>query len=247
MALKTHAVLLGRQYQRHIMSSFHALFSLGAMAGSLLGGLVVSHRITITIHFWTGGAVLAVLSMAGFLWLRFPSPIADVQDSRPKGTITFSIRLAALALLAFSIMLVEGALADWSAVYLRSSVHTGAGLAALGYAVFSGAMAVGRLTGDYLTGKLGRAHLVRCGTLLASAGLFGALLFGNVGSALVGFTCGGAGLATIIPNTFGASGNIDGSGPGASLAVVAAAGYIGFLTGLPMIVLQHSSRAFAAL
>jgi MFS family permease len=235
VAMNTHAVLLERQYQRHIMSSFHALFSLGAMAGSLLGGFVVSHGITTTIHFWIGGVVLAVLSMAAFSWLRFPAPIAEVPDRGSKGEIKFSIRLGSLALLAFSIMLVEGAMADWSAIYLRSSVLTGAGFAALGYAVFSGAMAVGRLTGDYLTGKLGRAHLVRSGTLLASAGLFGALLFGNVASALVGFTCVGAGLATVIPNTFAASGNIDGSAPGPSLALVAAAGYLGFLTGPPTI------------
>ena len=132
-------------------------------------------------------------------------------------------------------MLIEGAIADWSAIYLRTSVLTGPGLAALGYAVFSGAMAVGRLTGDYLTGKLGRAHLVCYGALLAAAGLVLVLLFGNVGSALVGFTCAGAGLATIIPNTFAAAGNIEGSAPGHSLAVVTTAGYVGFLAGPPLI------------
>ena len=56
-------------------------------------------------------------------------------------------------------MLVEGAIADWSAIYLRTSVLTGQGVGRFGYAVFSGAMAGGRLTGDYLTGKLGRGHL----------------------------------------------------------------------------------------
>jgi len=151
------------------------------------------------------------------------------------GTITWSVPLGALALLAFSIMLVEGAIADWSAIYLRTSVLTGPGLAALGYAVFSGAMAGGRLTGDYLTGKLGRGHLVCYGALLAAAGLVFVLLFGNAGWALVGFTCAGAGLATIIPNTFAAAGNIEGSAPGPSLAVVTTAGYVGFLAGPPLI------------
>jgi MFS family permease len=132
-------------------------------------------------------------------------------------------------------MLVEGAIADWSAIYLRTSVLTGPGLAALGYAVFSGAMAGGRLTGDYLTGKLGRGHLVCYGALLAAAGLVFVLLFGNAGWALVGFTCAGAGLATIIPNTFAAAGNIEGSAPGPSLAVVTTAGYVGFLAGPPLI------------
>jgi MFS family permease len=132
-------------------------------------------------------------------------------------------------------MLVEGAIADWSAIYLRTSVLTGPGLAALGYAVFSGAMAAGRLTGDYLTGKLGRGQLVCYGALLAAAGLAFVLLFGNAGWALVGFACAGAGLATIIPNTFAAAGNIEGSAPGPSLAVVTTAGYVGFLAGPPLI------------
>jgi MFS family permease len=132
-------------------------------------------------------------------------------------------------------MLVEGAIADWSAIYLRTSVLTGPGLAALGYAVFSGAMAAGRLAGDYLTGKLGRAHLVCYGALLAAAGLAFVVVFGNAASALVGFTCAGAGLATIIPNTFAAAGNIEGTAPGPSLAVVTTAGYAGFLAGPPLI------------
>ena len=243
VSMNTHAVLLEKQSQRHIMSSFHALFSLGAMAGSVLGGIAASRRITATLHFWVGGVMLAVVSMVVCIWVRFPEKVAEVQRDAPKGTIKFSLTLGALSLLAFSIMLVEGAMADWSAIYLRSSLLTGPGFAALGYAVFSGAMAVGRLTGDRLTWKLGRAHVVRYGALLAAAGLIVALLYRNASGALMGFTCVGAGLATIIPSTFAAGGNIEGTAPGPSLAVIAAAGYLGFLTGPPLIgfVAQFSS------
>jgi len=236
VAMNTHAVMLEKRYQRHIMSSFHALFSLGGMAGSALGGLVASRGVPARLHFWVSGIALAAMSIVAFRWLALPSAPEDGEKAASSGgTITWSASLGALALLAFSIMLVEGAIADWSAIYLRTSVHTGPGLAALGYAVFSGAMAGGRLTGDYLTGKLGRAHLVCYGALLAAAGLVLVLLFGNAGWALVGFTCAGAGLATIIPNTFAAAGNIEGSAPGPSLAVVTTAGYVGFLAGPPLI------------
>jgi PAS domain S-box-containing protein len=235
VAMNTHAVMLEKRYQRHIMSSFHALFSLGGMAGSALGGLVASRAVPAGIHFWVSGIALAAMSILAFRWLPLPSAPEDAEKVASGGTITWSVPLGALALLAFSIMLVEGAIADWSAIYLRTSVLTGPGLAALGYAVFSGAMAGGRLTGDYLTGKLGRGHLVCYGALLAAAGLVFVLLFGNAGWALVGFTCAGAGLATIIPNTFAAAGNIEGSAPGPSLAVVTTAGYVGFLAGPPLI------------
>jgi MFS family permease len=235
VAMNTHAVMLEKRYQRHIMSSFHALFSFGGMAGSALGGLVASRAVPAGIHFWVSGIALAAMSILAFRWLPLPSAPEDAEKVASGGTITWSVPLGALALLAFSIMLVEGAIADWSAIYLRTSVLTGPGLAALGYAVFSGAMAGGRLTGDYLTGKLGRGHLVCYGALLAAAGLVFVLLFGNAGWALVGFTCAGAGLATIIPNTFAAAGNIEGSAPGPSLAVVTTAGYVGFLAGPPLI------------
>jgi MFS family permease len=205
------------------------------MAGSALGGLVASRGVPARVHFWVSGIALVAISTLAFRWLSLPPTPEEAEQMESGGTITWSVQLGALALLAFSIMLVEGAIADWSAIYLRISVLTGPGLAALGYAVFSGAMAAGRLTGDYLTGKLGRGRLVCYGALLAAAGLAFVLLFGNAGWALVGFTCAGAGLATIIPNAFAAAGNIEGSAPGPSLAVVTTAGYAGFLAGPPLI------------
>jgi MFS family permease len=235
VAMNTHVVLLEKLYQRHIMSSFHALFSLGGMAGAAFGGIFASRGIKATEHFWISAMAFAAMSMVAFQWLRLPAPVSDAKQVLSRGTIKWSLTLGALALLAFSFMLVEGALADWSALYLRSSVRTGPGLAAFGFAVFSGAMAMGRLTGDYLTARLGRATLAYYGALLAAAGLAVALLLGTATWALVGFTCAGAGLATIIPNTFAAGGNIEGSAPGPSLAVITMAGYLGFLAGPPLI------------
>ena len=165
VAMNTHAVMLEKRYQRHIMSSFHALFSLGGMAGSALGGLVASRAVPAGIHFWVSGIALAAMSILVFRWLPLPSAPEDAEKVGSGGTITWSVPLGALAPLAFSIMLVEGA--------------------ALGYAVFSDAVAGGGLTGDYLTGKLGRGHLVCYGALLAAAGLVFVLLFGKAGWALV--------------------------------------------------------------
>jgi hypothetical protein len=81
------------------------------------------------------------MSILAFRRLPLPSASEDAEKVESGGTITWSVPLGALALLAFSIMLVEGAIADWSAIYLRTSILTGPGLAALGYAVFSAAMA----------------------------------------------------------------------------------------------------------
>jgi len=121
-------------------------------------------------------------------------------------------------------MLVEGAIADWSAIYLPYFVLTGPGLPLLDMRC-SQALWLEVATGDYLTGSLDAATSYVRGSF-AAAGLVFVLLFGNAGWALLGFTCAGAGLATIIPNTFAAAGNIEGSAPGPSLAVVTTAGLL---------------------
>jgi MFS family permease len=66
VAMNTHAVMLEKRYQRHIMSSFHALFSLGGMAGSALGGLVASRAVPAGIHFWVSGIALAAMSILAY-------------------------------------------------------------------------------------------------------------------------------------------------------------------------------------
>jgi predicted MFS family arabinose efflux permease len=103
VAMNTHAVMLEKRYQHHIMSSFHALFSLGGMAGSALGGFVASRAVPAGIHFWVSGIALAAMSILAFRWL----PPEDAEKVASGGTITWSVPLGALGLLAFSIMLVE--------------------------------------------------------------------------------------------------------------------------------------------
>jgi MFS family permease len=72
VAMNTHAVMLEKRYQRHIMSSFHALFSVGGMAGSALGGLAASRVVPAGIHFWVSGIALAAVSILAFRWLPLP-------------------------------------------------------------------------------------------------------------------------------------------------------------------------------
>jgi MFS family permease len=108
-------------------------------------------------------------------------------------------------------------------------------LAPVGYAVFSAAMAVFRLTGDAITLRLGRARVIRCGGSLAAAGLTFALLVPSPYWALAGFAAAGAGFSSIIPLVFAAGGRIPGVGEGAGVATVSGLGYLGFLVGPPAI------------
>ena len=126
-------------------------------------------------------------------------------------------------------------MADWSAVYLRNVLGTGAGLAAAGFAAFSLMMALGRLSGDRLVGWLGPVATVRLGAAVAGVGLGLSLLFGNPLAAIVGFGCVGLGLANLVPVLFSAAGRTPGVAPGTGIAAVATLGYLGWLAGPPVI------------
>jgi len=136
VAMNTHAVMLEKRYQRHIMS--HS-------TPSSAGGM----RSALGIGCFTCGSgrdsllgqriALAAMSILAFRWLPLPPALKTPRKCHPEARYV-SVPLGALGSSCISIMLVEGAIADWSAIYLRTSFLTGPGLAALGYAVFSGAM-----------------------------------------------------------------------------------------------------------
>jgi len=144
-------------------------------------------------------------------------------------------RLLSLGILAFFCLVAEGAMADWSAVYLHETLDTDLSFAAMGFAAFSLMMAFGRFVGDALRVRLHAIHLVRISAALAAVGLGIALLLGHPLAALVGFGCVGLGLANIVPVLFSAAGRTPGVAPGTGIAAVATAGYFGFLVGPPLI------------
>lgn len=181
-----------------------------------------------------GGSAL-VLSVAGVVALRklLPKWLEAVSDAPafvlPRGS------LLGLGVLAFVVFMGEGAVADWSAVYLRNVLGTSAGFAAAGFAAFSLMMAFGRLTGDYVVGRLGPAVTVRLGSAVASVGLGLSLLTGQPLAAVIGFGCVGLGLANLVPVFFGAAARTPGVASGTGIAAVATLGYSGWLAGPPVI------------
>jgi len=143
--------------------------------------------------------------------------------------------LLALGVLALCAMLGEGAIADWSGVFLRDEIRASAGFAAGGFAAFSVAMALGRWAGDSLSARWGSVRLLRVSGALSAAGLLVALTGHGVLLAWLGFACVGAGLAVVIPTLFSSAGRLPGTNPAAALASVTTLGYAGFLAGPPAI------------
>ncbi|WP_228011339.1 MFS transporter [Nonomuraea phyllanthi] len=228
VAMNANAVEVERAHGRPIMSSFHAVYSIGGFAGATAGGVFAHLDVSPGATFLSVGVVLVLLALWAGRWALRPVP-APAQDAgtpagRPKGIVF-------LGVLAFCCLVGEGASADWSSVYLREDLAASPGFAAAGYAAFSIMMTAGRLAGDRLAARFGPVPLVRCCGLLAAAGLGLALLGGHPVAGVIGFGAFGAGLSCIVPQVFSAAGHRDPAFAGRALARVASIGYLGMLSG----------------
>jgi MFS family permease len=233
VSMNAHAVAVEKGQGRPIMSSFHAAFSLGGLAGAAVGGAVAAWGVGVAPHL----AGVSALSLAAFAlaYLRMLPADEDRGESGGPAFARPTRALAGLGVISFCVLLGEGAMADWSAVYLKGTLGTGPGFAAAGFAAFSAAMVAGRLLGDRVTARFGPVVLVRAGAAISAAGLGISLAVAHPAAALVGFACAGLGFSIIFPTALSAAGRTQDSATGPAIAAVATAGYFGFLVGPPSI------------
>jgi len=224
VTMNAHASRVENRWGAAIMSSFHAGFSAGGLAGASLGAALVGAGPPGML----GAAAILSLALIGWAWGGLkdgaaPS-VAPVAIARP--------HLAALPLCAIAalFMVTEGAMADWSGVYLAEVVRAPQNLLATGYAAFSVAMVAGRLLGDGAVRSLGRPRVVGGGAALAAAGLTLAVAVPNVGFVALGLALVGLGLSNGVPAVFSAAAGLTAS-PAVGVAMAATAGYAGFLGG----------------
>jgi MFS family permease len=260
VGMNANGVLVERARGRPVMTSLHAGYSIGALVGAVLGGLFAGAGIGPLPTFLIVGLPSAAVAVASGRWLiteraaqraenprqaADPAAAADpagiqqragLCDQAPRQRRSGRpLRPRVLILLLGTVglcgLLVEGAAADWSAVYLRDNLGTSAGFAAAGFAAFALAMTAGRLLGDRLAARFGPAQLIRVSGLVAAAGLAGGLISDNPVGSVIGFAVLGAGLACIAPQVFLAGGTADPARPGHGLARVVGMSYLGMVSG----------------
>jgi MFS family permease len=231
IAMNTNATVVEKAWGSAIMSSFHAFFSLGGLAGAAVSGLLISLDVGIAptlllscsgmgllfllAAFWTMGEKDMTTEGHGFAW--------------PRGAV---ILLAVLAMFCF---IVEGAIVDWSAIYLQTVAGASLEAAVTGFAAFSLAMTICRFMGDFVVRHLGRVRTIQLGGLLSAFGLALAMLLPHPVPASIGFALVGVGLANTVPVLFSTAGQMDGIPPSMGVAMVATLGYGGLLLGPPLI------------
>lgn len=232
VAMNAQGVTVENRYGRPIMSSLHAQFSIGALAGAGVATMLLSLGVSPAQHV-VGVAALAVVAALAAGAPLLPDHGEGAGDApalaRPRGV------LVVLGMIGVLSMLGEGAMLDWSAVYMRSELKVPPGLAAAGFTAFSLTMAAGRLFGDAAVHRLGDTRVLRFGAVVSALGLGVGLLIGHPVAALVGFACVGLGLANVVPIVFAASSRVPGVPAGYGLAAVSTVGYFGFLVGPPVI------------
>jgi len=232
VAMNAQGAELEMRMDKPIMSSLHGGSSLGGPVDAAAAAALLAAGMTASVHVLTI-AGLSTLSVAIAARNLLPAPgratPIHANLTLPSGP------LLALGALTFAALLVEGAIGDWSAVYLKREVGMDAAGAALGFAAFSLTMAACRFAGDAITHRFGAATLVRISALIAFAGMLLALLVRYPASALTGFAFVGLGMANLIPILFGTAARSRPDHPGAGIAAVATTGYLGFIAGPPAI------------
>jgi MFS family permease len=237
VAMNTQGISVEHVQNRRLISGLHGCWSLGAFAGAALGTAAVGAGVSLTAQL----ALLSVPIVVGVGWLS-TSMVDDVQPSapepvpeRPVRRLVFSRVVLTLAAIAFAGLLCEGAAADWSAVYLRTDLHTSAGYAGLGFTAFSLMMVAVRLSGNRVLTRWRPDRVLPVLATCSTAGFALALSVHTPGATLFGFACLGLGLGSIVPGMFSAAGRLPGVSVGAAVPTVAALSYLGFVCGPPLI------------
>ncbi|MFI7598293.1 MFS transporter [Actinoplanes sp. NPDC049681] len=234
VAMNAAAVSCQTAYGRPIMTSFHALFSIGGVAGAMLSAACAHIGLSVADTF----AAIAVMSTAAAGWAihrLIPAPVSNPDSQESTATAEPAqrqprTRILLLGLLAFSALISEGAAADWASTYL-TRLGASPATAATAYAAFAASMTIGRLIGDRLTATIAPAALLRSCGLIGGGGLALGLIGGTPLTAIAGFACLGAGLSCVVPLLYSTAGSLNPGRPGAALSRVAALGYLGYVTG----------------
>ncbi|MDT5127790.1 MAG: hypothetical protein QOG79_5100 [Mycobacterium sp.] len=233
VAQNAHGLRVQRNYGRSIINSLHAVWSVGAIVGGLMGAAAIALHVPRGVHLAFSGAVFSVVVLIAYPFLlRGPDhddhPAARTAGAGKIGLGVYAV-LAALVGIAIAGAAIEDAGSSWATVYLRDSLSAPAAIAAFGYIALVSFQFIGRLFGDRLVDRFGERAVARAGGLIAAAGMGAALAFPSVPATIAGFAAAGFGSATLIPAAMHGADRLPGMRPGTGLTIVTWLCRVGFL------------------
>lgn len=241
IAVNAHAIDIEKAYAKTIMSSFHALFSIGGLIGATAGGIMATQHFSIPMSLTVVAFSLSLLGAALITKLFDITKYDYAEDhevTEPAHEYHASRwwrQVILFGCLMFICFLCEGAIADWSAIYMTEAHGVGPVVAVFAYMIFNGCMTIGRLTGDKVIRRFGSIPVLIVGSMMGVVGLSVGLLATNLVVALIGFGVIGIGLSVLVPILVSMAGNLSGGDRNAALARVSTFGSIGLMVGPGMI------------
>lgn len=241
VVMNVQASLVERRSGENLMSGFHGLYSVGGFVGaSMISGLLWLNTLP--------GAAALIMAFLLTILLLLANPglltYGDDQPARTKRLIWPNNYILFLAVLAFIMMLAEGSMLDWSAIFLVDKAGMIEKNAGIGFTVFSIAMTISRFSGNFIIQKIGRRWTIAAGALVAASGFFLVTLLANPAGSVTGFAMIGLGAANVVPLLF-TLGSESGGALGSNISFVSTLGYTGILTGPAVIGFIVHSRGFA--
>ena len=231
LSINAHAAALENKAGKRVMSTFHAMWS--------IGGLLASADVSIRVHALLIGLVIVKVAFITKNWFLPAAADQHVIEKHKKRRTPR--RFLILGLLGLCGALGEGAASDWGGVLARETYGASALMSALPYVFFSATMVIGRLSGDFLAHKFGVVKLLTWSGFIAGIGLTAGLFAGNIYGVIIGWFLFGIGISTVIPMMISATGTLANEKyPGQvsaaeGVALVTGVAYFGFVIGPPLI------------
>lgn len=227
IAMNTLVTELEKKDKVHIMSANHGFFSLGGMVSAGIGTLFIPY---VDVPLQHCLVVIGICLLIHLLLMKnYYTIMAD-----EVGKMSFSFKqfkpLVLFGIIGFFVMASEGAIVDWSALYLEKVSQAPELYIGLGYTAFSLTMALGRFTGDGISMRFGPKSIMIVGSALGVLG-FACVLMETTFSAILGFGLVGLGLSAIVPELFRLGGKTKGVESAQGVSFIAGSGFIGFLLG----------------
>lgn len=227
VAMNVHAVLVERQAERPLMSGFHGLFSVGGFAGAAAMTALLAAGLSPGLS-----TVLAAAATAALVLPALPRLLPDRRAEEGAPLLVWPHGLVILlGGLAFACFLTEGAILDWSALFLTQERGLDPAQGGVGYALFALAMTAGRLTGDRVVAALGDLRVLVWGGLAAAAGFALLVLVPSPLAGLAGLALVGLGASNLVPVLFSAAGRQHAMPVSLAIAAMSSLGYAGILAG----------------
>ncbi|OWV82395.1 MFS transporter [Rhizobium sp. R634] len=249
VSMNTEASHLERTSKRHLMSSFHGVFSVGALLGALLVGQLVSIGGGLNLCLGIAGSIVVLVAFGSRLIARkrpLEQGIGRTQSSAIKAIKLGPEQLVLVIMfgaIAFLSMLAEGGVMDWTAIFLVTEHGASESVGAYAFATFSATMALGRFAGDLATRRIGHVNVIRIGGVVCAVSVLVVVVSSSISVTLFALGFCGIGVANLVPAVFAAAGHLGGDSAGRAMSIATTMGYSGLLLGPALLgfVAEHSS------